>query len=200
MSKSGYQSSTSRSQYTHKIYQNSNNYQSSLHNQQKEFNEYEIDSDFYEDFNPSPQGHIIHHSTQRSVDELGNHLTKTKIVRELNESNTIKNNATLKKQNKKESNRSSKYTSSKNETDRQKSLYLSPDIKNGSSYDSPLFNNREEIGVKTNYVFETKKINGKSVGTYSINERYEYINKNGKKESKYEKSSQGSPSAISPLA
>ena len=199
MSKSGYQSSTSRSQYTHKIYQNSNNYQSSLHNQQKEFKEYEIDSDFYEDFNPSPQGHIIHHSTQRSVDELGNHLTKAKIVRELNESNTIKNNATLKKQNKKESNRSSKYTSSKNETDRQKSLYLSPDIKNGSSYDSPLFNNREEIGVKTNYVFETKKINGKSVGTYSINERYEYINKNGKKESKYEKSSQGSPSAISPL-
>ena len=84
---------------------------------------------------------------------------------------------------------------------------MSPDIKTGSPYESPLFINKdgsqwkegEEIGYKTNYVYESKKINGKNVGTYSTNERYEYINKNGKKESKYEKSSQGSPSAISPL-
>ena len=194
MSKNAYQSSTSKSQYNRR----------NIQNKQDDLNENEIDSDFFEDFKPFTQGNIIHQSTEKSLDEQGNHITKTKIVRESNESQVRKNNI---KQTKKENNRSSKYSSLKKEEEKQKALYLSPDIKSGSLFESPLFlgqegnqwKESEEIGYKTNYVYESKKINGKNVGTYSTNERYEYINKNGKKESKYERSSQGSPSAISPL-
>ena len=194
MSKNAYQSSTSRSQYNRR----------NIQNKQNDLNENDIDSDFFEDFQPFTQGNTINKSTEKSFDGQSNHLTKTKIVRESNESQVRKNNI---KQNKKESNRTSKYSSLKKEEEKQKDLYLSPDIKSGSPFESPLFKSQEgnqwkeneEIGYKTNYVYESKKINGKNVGTYSTNERYEYINKNGKKESKYEKSSQGSPSAISPL-
>ena len=92
----------------------------------------------------------------------------------------------------------------KNEAERQKALYSSPDFKSGSPYESPLYinnknnsKNYEEMGTNALYVFESKKINGKNMGTYSTSEKYEYINKNGKKESKYEKSSSlGSPSEI----
>ena len=38
-----------------------------------------------------------------------------------------------------------------------------------------------------------KKINGKNVGEYSTKEKYEYIDRNGAKESVYEKSVSGSP-------
>ena len=56
--------------------------------------------------------------------------------------------------------------------------------------------NSEEIGFKSNFSYQSKKIDGKKAGIFSNNERYEYINKNGKKESKYEKSVQASPSGI----
>ena len=62
--------------------------------------------------------------------------------------------------------------------------------------DGSNFKDTEEIGYKTNYKYESKRINGKDVGTYSTKEKYEYINKNGKIESKYEKSVEGSPSGI----
>jgi len=50
------------------------------------------------------------------------------------------------------------------------------------------------MGYKSNITYESKKVNGKNVGTYSTIEKYEYVDRNGRGESRYEKSSQGSPS------
>ena len=190
MSKSGYQSTNARSQYISHTIKTPKNIISSHQEKQKNTNE-DIDSDFFEDLNPSQSTNIFRKSTDRSYDETGKY-------------NSRKNHAVkVSKDIKKDSKRVSKYSSIKNEAERQKALYSSPDFKSGSPYESPLFANEkknskkyEEMGYKTNYVFESKKINGKNVGTYSTTEKYEYINKNGKKESKYEKSSLGSPSAI----
>ena len=58
------------------------------------------------------------------------------------------------------------------------------------------------MGYKTNYVYESRKINGKNIGEYSTKEKYEYVNRNGNKESRYEKSIEGSPKVaeiISPV-
>ena len=190
MSKSGYQSKNARSQYFSHTIKTPNNILSSHQEKQKNMNE-DIDSDFYEDLNPSQSSNIFRQSTERSYDEKGKY-------------NSRKNHVTkVSKDIKKENKRVSKNSNIKNEAERQKALYSSPDFKSGSPYESPLFlndkknsKNFEERRYKTNYVFESKKINGKNVGTYSTSEKYEYINKNGKKESKYEKSSLGSPSAI----
>ena len=191
MSKSGYQSTNSRSQYLTHTIKTSSNILSSHQEKQKNLNELDIDSDFYEDFNPSQSSNIFRQSTDRSYDEKGKYNTR--------KNHTIKVSKDIKKENK----RVSKYSNIKNEAERQKALYSSPDFRSGSPYESPLFINDkkypkdvEEMGYKTNFVYESKKINGKNIGTYSTSEKYEYITKNGKKESKYEKSSLGSPSGI----
>jgi len=208
MSKTGFKSSTSRSQYMYKT-TNSSNVQSSSQ-QQTGFKDNEIDSDFFDDFNPDHSGHIVQQKTERSYDTQGNRITKTKIVREIEEPNPRKNHITkVSKQIKKETNRISTKSNYKNEAEKQRALYLSPDFKGGSPLTSPLFKNDrrdsndiEEIGYKTNYVYESKKVNGRNMGTYSTNEKYEYINRKGKRESRYEKSSFGSPGGteiISPV-
>ena len=197
MSKIGNQSKNISTQYYSHNNKIANKIQiSKIPPDKEEFNEFEIDSDFYEDFNPSsPYKNQI---SNRSFKEQGNKMKNIKY-----ESNSRKTYTTnISNQAKKEFNKI-KHSNLKNEVDRQKELYKSPDIKSSSLFDSPLFNKDngnsrdiEEIGYKSNYVYESKKINGKNIGTYSTNEKYEYINKNGKKESKYEKSSMGSPSGI----
>ena len=160
----------------------------------KEINtkDYSEDSDFFEDFTPYQRtGRIIHQSTEQSYDDKGNKVTKTKIVREIdNTSNSKRNYHEIKVLNNR--------TKNKIETKTKGDIYSSPDFQTSPIYESPpIFNNQnnniEEIGYKTNYIYESRKINGKNVGEYSTKEKYEYVNKKGKKESRYEKSTSGSP-------
>ena len=197
MNKSGNQSKTIKT----KNYSNNTNNKytiqtSHIQPDKEDFNELDIDSDFYDDFNPSSS--YKNKSIERANKEQGNKVKNIKYELNSRKINTSKFSNQTKNEKK-----SSKYSIIKNEVERQKALYKSPDIKSGSLFDSPIFmkdNNNEkdfeEIGYKSNYVYESKKINGKNVGAYSKNEKYEYINKNGKKETKYEKSSMGSPSGI----
>ena len=172
-------------------------------NEQKNLKESSEGSDFFEDFTPyQHNGRIIHQSTEQSYDEHGNKVTKTKIVREINDSSNKKNKEIK-----------------ISKTNKQKDVYSSPDFQPNSNYDSPqvfynnkrpnsnLINNKDnndiqEMGYKTNYVFESRKVNGKSIGSYSTKEKYEYVNRKGTKESRYEKSISGSPNVpeiISPV-
>ena len=166
----------------------------------KDFSE---DSDFFEDFTPYQRtGKIIHQSTEQSYDDKGNKVTKTKIIREIEDSsNSKKNYKEIKISNNKRKN--------KIETKNKRDIYSSPDFQASPiTYQSPpLFDDKkedniEEMGYKTNYVYESRKINGKNVGEYSTKEKYEYVNRNGNKESRYEKSINGSPKVaeiISPV-
>ena len=157
--------------------------------------DYSEDSDFFEDFTPYQRaGRIIHQSTEQSYDDKGNKVTKTKIVREIdNSSSNKKNYHEIKISNNKRTN--------KIETKEKKDISLSPNFQiSPIIYNSPnSLNNKknendiEEIGYKTNYVFESRKVNGKNMGEYSTKEKYEYINRKGGKESRYEKSTNGSP-------
>ena len=166
--------------------------------------DYSEDSDFFEDFTPYQRaGRIIHQSTEQSYDDKGNKVTKTKIVREIdNSSSNKKNYHEIKISNNKRTN--------KIETKEKKDISLSPNFQiSPIIYNSPnSLNNKknendiEEIGYKTNYVFESRKVNGKNMGEYSTKEKYEYINRKGGKESRYEKSTNGSPKVteiISPV-
>ena len=89
MSKTGFKSSTSRTQYVYKS-KNTSNVQSSSQ-QQTDFKDNEIDSDFFDDFNPEHSGNIIQRKTEHSTDNQGNRITKTKIVKELEEPVSIRN-------------------------------------------------------------------------------------------------------------
>ena len=201
MSKNGYKSSTSRTQYFQTT-KNSSHIQSSSR-YETDLKDLDIDSDFFEDLNPDPNNKTIQQSIERSYEEKRNLNMKSKTIQKSedgasNRNHTIKISKQIK--NGKNSNRLSKNSNFKNEAERQKAIYLSPDLQSGSPFPSPLFkdkrkdsNDIEEMGYKTNYVFESKKINGKNVGMYSTNEKYEYITRKGKKESRYEKSNIGSP-------
>ena len=172
------------------------------------FKEFSEDSDFFEDFTPYQRaGRIIHQSTEQSYDNKGNKVTKTKIVREIQDSSNNSNKKTTQEIKLSTNKIQSKIESTKS---KQKDIYSSPNFQSSPIYESPLIynsnsnnnNNIKEIGYKTNYVYESKKINGKSVGEYSTKEKYEYINRNGTKESRYEKSINGSPKVteiISPV-
>ena len=195
MSKNGYNSSTSRSQFQKT--KNTSNIQFSR--QETEYRDFDIDSDFFEDLNPSKLNNIIHNSTEPIYDIKSNRKIQTRTSYKKNEHTPERKiNQTTKDKNRNK--RISKNSNFKNEVEKQKALYLSPDFQSSSPHKSSLFfdsrkdsNDIQEIGFKTNYVFESRKINGRNVGTYSTNERYEYINRNGKKEFKYEKSNEGSP-------
>ena len=195
MSKNGYNSSTSRSQFQKT--KNTSNIQFSR--QETEYRDFDIDSDFFEDLNPSKLNNIILNSTEPIYDIKSNRKIQTRTSYKKNEHTPERKiNQTTKDKNRNK--RISKNSNFKNEVEKQKALYLSPDFQSSSPHKSSLFfdsrkdsNDIQEIGFKTNYVFESRKINGRNVGTYSTNERYEYINRNGKKEFKYEKSNEGSP-------
>ena len=157
-------------------------------NTKKDFSE---DIDFFEDFSSYQRpGKIIHQSTEQSYDKKGNKVTKTKIIRELEDSSS---NNKYYHERKTSNNQPKNITNTKN----QNNIYYSPDFQ---EYESPKIfksnindKNIKEIGYKTNYIYESKKINGKNVGEYSTKEKYEYIDRNGAKESVYEKSVSGSP-------
>ena len=153
---------------------------------------FEEDSDFFEDFTPYQRtGRIIHQSTEQSYDDKGNKVTKTKIIREIDDSSSNKKNYhEIKISNNKRKNK----IEIKNE--KEKDICLSPDFQESPiMFDSSNnFNDSiEEMGYKTNYVYESRKVNGKNIGEYSTKEKYEYINRKNGKESRYEKSTNGSP-------
>ena len=186
MKKNGYNASTSFQKT-----KNTSNIQFSR--QETEFKDFEIDSDFFEDFRPY-QSKDISQSAKHPYDE-----DKGKIIAKSRELSKKKNfseqyfKLNPKGKEKDRINRISYNSNHKNETEKQNDFSSSPDFKIGSPIHRKDSNDIEEMGVKTNYVFESKKINGKNAGTYSVNERYEYINRKGKKESKYQKSNECSP-------
>ena len=140
-------------------------------------------------------GRIIHQSTEQSFDEQGNRVIKTKTVREINTLET--NNRSIQSsrnskgimqdnQPREKYFRVSKYSRTKNEAEKQKALYSSPDFQGTSPYESPIYmkdiknsNDLDEVGYNTNYRYESKNINGKKIGEYEKKERYEYVNKIG---------------------
>ena len=76
MSKSGYQSTNARSsQYISRTIKTSNNIISSHQKKQKNENE-DIDSDFYEDLNPSQSSNYYRQSTERSYEEKGKYNSR----------------------------------------------------------------------------------------------------------------------------
>ena len=219
MDKNGYKSTKNQIKY---IYQSSNSgnikqERSPLPPKAKNFeDEYEL---FSQEKNHERPGKIIHQSTEQSIDKQGNRVIKTKTVREIGTiekrtkkfvepKNSISNNSQAYNQDRsnKKYYRVSKY-SRINEAEKQKALYSSPDFQGESPYGSPIYmndikntNDFDEVGYKTNYRYESKKVNGKNVGSYSQRERYEYINSTGNQQG-YGSSEQGSPEVeiISPV-
>ena len=107
-------------------------------------------------------GRIIHQSTEQSFDEQGNRVIKTKTVREINTLET--NNRSIQSsrnskgimqdnQPREKYFRVSKYSRTKNEAEKQKALYSSPDFQGTSPYESPIYmkdiknsNDLDEVG------------------------------------------------------
>ena len=219
MDKNGYKLTKNQAKY---IYQSNNSgnirqERSPLPPKSKNFeDEYEL---FSQKKNSGRPGKIIHQSTEQSIDKQGNRVIKTKTVREIGTiekrtkkfvepKTTISSNSQAYNQDRsnKKYYRVSKY-SRINEAEKQRALYSSPDFQGESPYGSPIYmndiknsNDFDEIGYKTNFRYETKKVNGKNVGSYSQRERYEYINSTGNRQG-YGSSEQGSPEVeiISPV-
>ena len=187
MNKNGFNSSNS---FFHKT-KNISNIQFSR--QETEFKDFDIDSDFFEDFNPYPPKIISQSAKHPNDEEKGKQINKLKILSKKQNFSEQIFKLNSKGEEKDKINRISNNSNYKNKAEKQNDFNFSPDFKIGSPINRKDSNDIEEMGVKTNYVFESKKINGKNAGTYSVNERYEYINRKGKKESKYEKSNECSP-------
>ena len=136
------------------------------------FDNLEDDFDFFGPSISKPRpGRIIHQTTEQSIDKKGNKVIKTKTIREID---TIKNNnqrrikKILKKNNsqKNYNNMNNKFdiktykpsikkdflrfskNSARNEAQKQKELYSSPDFLEGSPFGSPKKNNNYEINRK----------------------------------------------------
>ena len=180
MSKNGYRNK-SKSKYTYQT-NNTNN-----SNSETQFNNLEDDLDFFSPIsNQERPGRIIQQSTEHSYDDMGNRVVTTKTVREIdtmdnknkNFNNSKKSYVSKTSQGSKQDKprRPSKYLNAKNEAEKQRALYSSPDFQSGSPYDSPIYMNDYDDGeYQSNYRYETREIKGKNVGKY---ERYEYKNKN----------------------
>ena len=205
MSKNGYQSNISRTKY---VYQSSNS--NNIMSGQSQFNPPEENNFEEEPYYFSPisnqehPGRILHQTTQQSFDDLGNRVITTKTIREIGSYGQPKKN--ISKNARGKVNRIKKYSNKKNEVQKQRELYTSPDFQSGSPYESPVYindiKNTDDYGeneYKENYKYESKNINGKNVGKYIKKERYEYINKNGNM--MYENNRDGSPEIeiISPV-
>ena len=149
-------------------------------------------------YNPERPGRIIHQSTEHSFDDQGNRVVTTKTIREIDSvGNKMKNVVEAKKSYTSKTSqvskpekpkRITKYTNAKNEVEKQRALYSSPDFQSGSPYDSPPvyisdlknFDDFDEVGYQNNYRYESKNINnGRTIGNYTQKERYEYVNKMG---------------------
>ena len=219
MSKNGYKSNVVRSKFAYRS-NNTNNIQANSSQYPPQVNNLEEDADFFSPISNQEQaGRIIHQSTEHSYDDMGNRVVTTKTIRELdNMENKNKNfnqksytskNSQISKQDKKSGKyrRVSKYTNAKNEVEKQRALYSSPDFQSGSPYDSPIYMNDlknqdglDEEQYKENYLYEARNLNDKNMGQYVKTERYEYVNNNANRQF-YESSRDGSPEAeiISPV-
>ena len=78
MSKNGYKSSTSRTQYFQTT-KNSSHIQSSSR-YETDLKDLDIDSDFFEDLNPDPNNKTIQQSIERSYEEKRNLNMKSKTI------------------------------------------------------------------------------------------------------------------------
>ena len=221
MSKNGYKSKISRMNYTYGS-KNINNLKTDSARIRPQLNNLEDDLDFFSPISNQEQaGRIIHQSTEHSYDDMGNRVVTTKTVRELdNAENRNKNlNQSKKSYTSKTSQASkkdkkggkyrriTKYTNAKNELEKQRALYSSPDFQSGSPMDSPLYLNDlknpddyDDEDYNDNYRFDSRNMKGQNFGKYIKKERYDYINKNPNNQF-YGSSREGSPEAeiISPV-
>ena len=221
MSKNGYKSKISRMNYTYGS-KNINNLKTDSARIRPQLNNLEDDLDFFSPISNQEQaGRIIHQSTEHSYDDMGNRVVTTKTVRELD--NAENRNKNLNKSKKSYTSKTSeaskkdkkggkyrritKYTNAKNELEKQRALYSSPDFQSGSPMDSPLYLNDlknpddyDDEDYNDNYRFDSRNMKGQNFGKYIKKERYEYINKNPNNQF-YGSSREGSPEAeiISPV-
>ena len=199
MSKNGYKSNITRSKYVYHS-NNTNNIQTDSTPFQPQLNDFDDDADLFSPISNQEQtGRIIHQSTEHSYDDMGNRVVTTKTVRELdNVENKNKNfNQSKKSYTSKNSqgskkdktsvkhHRVSKYTNAKNEVEKQRALYSSPDFQSGSPYDSPLYLNDlknpddfDEEEYNENYLYENRNRKDNNITKYIKKERYEYGNSN----------------------
>ena len=196
MSKNGYKSNIIGKKYAYRT----NNIKTESTQFHPQLNSSDDDLDIFSPIsNQEHTGRIIHQSTEHSYDDMGNRVVTTKTVRELDSVDDKNKNFNQSKKSYTSKNRQSskldkpsvkhrkvsKYTNSKNEVEKQRALYSSPDFQSGSPYDSPLCLNdlknpddfyEEEYNQK--YLYEKRDINGKNVTMYAKNERYDYGNTN----------------------
>ena len=197
MNKNGHKSNITRSKYIYHT-NNTNNIKTESTQFHPQLNSLDDDLDLFSPIsNQERTGRIIHQSMEHSFDDMGNRVVTTKTVRELDsvddknknfnqskKSFTSKNSQGSKQDKPSVKNRRVlKYTNAKNEVEKQRALYSSPDFQSGSPYDSPLCLNdlknpddfnEEEYNQK--YLFEKREINGKNMAMYTKNERYDYGN------------------------
>ena len=217
MSKNGYRPIKQKTKYVNR-YNQTNNIKNNRSNPNNQYNNIEENQDYFSQiYSQERPGRIIHQSTEHSFDDQGNRIVTTKTVRELDSIGNpkkqiidIKNSygskaSQVSKQEK--IGRIPKYTNAKNEVEKQRALYSSPDFQSGSPYNSPVYVNDmknyddfDEVGYQTNYRYESKNVNGRTVGNYTQKETYEYSNKTGNRQI-YGNSRDDSPNAeiISPV-
>ena len=148
-------------------------------------NNLEDDQDFFSHvLNLERPGRIIHQSTEHSYDDMGNQVVTTKTVREIDSlNNKNKNYNNSKKSYASKASQGSKQDKPhrnlniKNEIEKQRALYSSPDFQSGSPYDSPIYMNDYDEEYQTNYRFEKRVINRKNIGKFIKNETYQYKDK-----------------------
>ena len=178
MNKNGYKNKT-KSKYT---YQSNNK---NISNNEIQINNLEDDQDFCSHVsNQERPGRIIHQSTEHSYDDMGNQVVTTKTVREIdsldnknkNFNNSKKSYATKASQGSKQD-KAHRNLNIKNEIEKQRALYSSPDFQSGSPYDSPIYMNDYDEEYQTNYRFEKRDINRKKIGKFTKNEAYQYKDK-----------------------
>ena len=198
MSKNGYKPTKPRTKYVNR-YQ-SNNIKIERSNLNNQYNNMENNQDYFSQvYSQDRPGRIIHQSTEHSFDDHGNRIITTKTVREVDSiGNQTKNLIDTKdsyiskisKGAKQENpSRVSKYTNDRNEIEKQKALYSSPDFQSGSPINSPVYMNKiknyddfDEVGYQTNYKYQSKNIKGKNIGNFTQKETYEYANKTGNRQ------------------
>ena len=148
MKKNGYHTSTSFQKT-----KNTNNMQFSR--QETEFKDFEIDSDFFEDFHPYPPEGISQSAKHPYNEDKGKIIANTKELSKKHNYSEQLFKLNTKGKEKDKINRKFNSSNHKNETEKQNDFNSSPDFKIGSPINRKDSNDIEEMGIKTNYVFES---------------------------------------------
>ena len=147
MSNNGYKSTKPKAKYVSN-YNKTNIMKDEAFNINNQYNNVEDNPELFSKiYDPECPGRIIHQSTEHSFDDQGNRVVTTKTVREIDSlGNKIKSTVETKKSYTSKTSQASKpekqvritkYTNAKNEVEKQRALYSSPDFQSGSQYDTP---------------------------------------------------------------